>query len=124
MRHTVLLLLLCSFALSAQTLERAEALWHAHDYDGAKAVFEALLKANPKNADYRARYGDMFYERFNPADAQKLYEEALAIDPKTPRALLGMAQLLADNYDAKANDYASKALEADPKYFQALDLMA
>ena len=48
----------------------------------------------------------MFYERFNPVDAQKLYEEALAIDPKTPRALLGMAQLLADNYDAKANDFA------------------
>jgi len=122
--QAIAVLLLCSLSLSAQTLDRAEALWHAHDYDGAKAVFEALLKANPKNADYRARYGDMFYERFNPVDAQKLYEEALGIDPKTPRALFGMAQLLADNYDAKANDYASKALEADPKFYQAHELMA
>jgi tetratricopeptide (TPR) repeat protein len=119
-----LVLLLCVFSLSGQTIERAEALWHAHDYDNAKIVFEALLKANPKNAEYRARYGDMFYERFNPVDAQKLYEEALAIDVKNARALLGMAQLLGDNYDPKANDYAAKALEADPKLYQAHELMA
>jgi cellulose synthase operon protein C len=115
---------LCSLALSAQTIERAEALWHAHDYEAAKPVFEALLKANPKNADYRALYGEMFYERFNPTDAEKLYEEALAIDPKNARALMGMAQLAADSYDAKANDFASKALESDPKLYQAHELMA
>ncbi len=111
-------------SLSAQTIERAEALRKAHDYDNAKVAFEALLKANPKNADYRARYGEMFYERFNPADAQKLYEEALGLDPKNPRALMGMAQLAADNYDPKANDFAAKALEADPKFYQAHELMA
>lgn len=119
-----LLLVLCAASASAQTIERAEALWHAHDYEAAKPVFEALLKANPKNAEYRVLYGEMFYERFNPADAQKLYEEALAIDPKNAHALLGMAQLAADNYDAKANDFASKALESDPKLYQAHELMA
>jgi cellulose synthase operon protein C len=118
--------LCCAFALSAQTqtIERAEALRKAHDYDNAKVVFEALLKANPKNADYRARYGEMFYERFNPGDAQKLYEEALGIDPKNPRALMGMAQLAADNYDPKANDFAAQAIESDPKFYQAHELMA
>jgi cellulose synthase operon protein C len=119
-----LLLLVCLTGAFGQTIERAEQLRQAHDYDNAKVVFEALLKANPKNADYRARYGDMFYERFNPSDAQKLYEEALGIDPKNPRALMGMAQLAADNYDPKANDFAAKALEADPKYYQAHELMA
>ena len=109
-----LLLLFAATAFAQTTIERAEALRQAHDYDNAKVVFEALLKANPKNADYRARYGDMFYERFNPTDAQKLYEEALGIDPKNARALLGMAQLAADNYDPKANDFAAKAIESDP----------
>src|SRR5579863_10781604 len=85
----VVLAMVCAATSLAQTtIERAEALRQAHDYDNAKVVFEALLKANPKNADYRARYGEMFYERFNPADAQKLYEEALGIDPKNPRALM------------------------------------
>ena len=57
-------------------------------------------------------------------EAGKLYQEALAIDVKNARALLGMAQLLSDNYDPKANDYAGKALEADPKLYQAHELMA
>ncbi len=35
-----------------------------------------------------------------------------------------MAQIFADNYDAKANDYATKALESDPKLYQAHELMA
>ncbi len=118
------LLFLVALSASAQTIERAEALWHAHDYEGAKPIFEALLKANPKNAEYRALYGEMFYERFNPTDAEKLYEEALGIDPKNARALMGMAQLAADNYDAKANDFAGKALEANPKLYQAHELMA
>jgi cellulose synthase operon protein C len=124
MRLLAILALVCSFSLSAQTIERAEALRKAHDYDNAKVVFEALLKANPRNADYRARYADMFYERFNPSDAEKLYEEALGLDPKNPRALLGMAQLAADNYDPKANDFAAKAIESDPKFYQAHELMA
>jgi cellulose synthase operon protein C len=118
------LLLLLSAALPAQTLANAETLWRNHDYEGAKAAFEALLKANPKNADYRVRYGELFYERFNTPDAQKLYEEALALDPKNAHALLAEAQMAADEFDPKAGDLAAKALESDPKLYQAHELIA
>jgi tetratricopeptide (TPR) repeat protein len=118
------LLLILAAALPAQTLANAEALWRSHDYDGAKAAFEALVKANPKNAEYHVRYGDLFYERFNAEEAQKLYEEALTIDPKNAHAMLGEAQIVADNFDPKANDFATKALEYDPKLYQAHELMA
>ncbi|HTA47551.1 MAG TPA: tetratricopeptide repeat protein [Bryobacteraceae bacterium] len=118
------LLLACAFSLAAQTIERAEALWKAHDYDGANAAFKALVAAQPKNALARVRWGNLFYERFNAAEAGKLYEEALGIDPKNAPALLGEAQILADNYDPKANDLANKALESDPKLYQAHELMA
>jgi cellulose synthase operon protein C len=120
----LVLVLLSSFALFGQSIQRAEALWSAHDYDGANNEFKALVAANPKNADYRARWGNLFYERFNAMEAANLYQEALGIDVKNARALLGMAQLLADNYDPKANDYAARALEADPKLYQAHELMA
>ncbi len=121
--------LCCAFALQgqalqAQTIERAEALWRAHDYEGANNAFKALVAAQPKNANYRVRWGQLFYERFNPGEAQKLYEEALGIDPKNANALLGEAQLMADGYDAKAGDLATKALESDPKLYQAHELMA
>jgi cellulose synthase operon protein C len=115
---------LCSAGAYGQTLTRAEALWRAHDYTGANNEFKALVAANPKNAEYRARWGQLFYERFNTEEAGKLYQEALGIDPKNAQALLGMAQILGDNYDAKANDYAGKALEADSKLYQAHELMA
>src|SRR4051812_35641239 len=120
----ITLLLVCAAGVSAQTIERAEALWRAHDYEGANNAFKALVAAQPKNAGYRARWGQLFYERFNPGEAQKLYMEALEIDPKHAGALLGMGQILGDNYDGKASDYAMKALESDPKLFQAHELMA
>ncbi len=104
-----LLLLTATATLPAQTLQQAEALWHAHDYEGAKPVFEALLKAHPENAEYRVRYAQMFYERFNPTDAQKLYAEALKIDPKNADAILGMAQILADEFDSKGERIRSKS---------------
>ncbi|HWF07011.1 MAG TPA: tetratricopeptide repeat protein [Bryobacteraceae bacterium] len=124
MKARFLLILLCALPAFSQSLQRAEALWKAQDFDGAKNEFEALVKANPKNADYRVRYGNLFYERFNAPEAQKLYQEALEIDPKNARAIFGLAQLLADNYDPKVNEYATKALEADPKLFEAHELMA
>jgi cellulose synthase operon protein C len=111
-------------AMFGQTIQQAESLWRAHDYDGAKNAFEALVKANPKNADYRVRFGQLFYERFNATEAAKLFQEALGLDPKNAQAMLGMAQLAGDNYDAKANEFATKALEIDPKLYQAHELMA
>ena len=125
MKYLAVLLLLCSVsACSAQSLDRAESLWRNGDYKGAEAEFEALLKANPKNANVRVRFGDLFYERFNSPEAAKLYQEALEIDEKNAQALLGLARIMGDNYDAKANELATKALEADPKLYQAHELMA
>ena len=58
--------------------------------------------------NYRVRWGQLFYERFNPGEAQKLYEEALSIDPKNANALLGEAQIMARRFDAKASDLAPR----------------
>jgi len=83
----------------AGTLAQAEALWHAHDYINAGHAFEALLKAEPNNANYRVRYADLLAERFNAADAESLYQEALKLDPKNARAYLGLAEMYADGFD-------------------------
>src|SRR5437660_6827494 len=92
-------------------LARAEALWHAHDYEGANAAFKSLVAAHPENPDYRVQWGRLFFERFNPDEAQKLFGEALEIDPNHPGALLGMAEVLAEGYSGKANEFAEKALK-------------
>lgn len=105
-------------------LALAESLWKSGDFDGAKSAFEALLKAFPDNAHYRVRYGQLFAERFNPAEALKLYQEAATVDPKNALAFLYTAELLSDEFNPKATEAADKALELDPKLYHALEIKA
>jgi tetratricopeptide (TPR) repeat protein len=109
---------------SGITLATAETLWRNHDYQGANNAFKALVAEHPDNADYRVRWGQLFFERFTPDEAGKLYQEALEIDPKNPRAHLAIAELLAEDYNGKAAEEADKALELDPKLYRANELKA
>jgi len=111
-------------AVHAQTLERAETLWKRQQYDAANSEFRALVAAHPKNPDYRVRWGRLFLERFNAADAAKLFQEALEIKKDHPGALLGMALVAAEDFQGKAVDLAEQALAADPKLTEARVLLA
>lgn len=123
MKQACIFLLLLS-ACQAQSLQRAEALWKAHNYQEANNAFKALVAANPKNPDYRVRWGRLFLERFNPVDAGKLFEEALEIKKDHAGAMLGLALVAAESFEGKAADLAEKAIEADPKLFEARELLA
>ena len=119
-----ILLLICLEALPAQTLERAEALWKAHDYQGANALFRELVKAHPNNPEYKVRWGRLFLDHFQPNDAAALFFEALAIKKDDAGALLGLALVAADKFDGKAVELADQALVADPKLTEAHVLLA
>jgi cellulose synthase operon protein C len=123
-RAVLLSVLICLATLRGQTLEQAEALWKAHDYQGANAVFRDLVKAHPNNPDYRVRWGRLFLDHFQPNDAAQLFEEALAIKKDHPGALLGLALVAADNFEGKAVELAEQALAADPKLVEARVLLA
>jgi tetratricopeptide (TPR) repeat protein len=125
----LLLAILCAAAaLPAQfpvpTLDRAESLWKEHRYDESKNVFEALIAAHPRNAEYRVRFGRLFLERFNGPEAAKLFNEALEIEPKQAGALLGLALVAAEGFEAQASYFAQRALEADPHMVAARELLA
>lgn len=105
-------------------LAQAEALWRAQNFTAAGSAFEALLKAEPNNAQYRVRYADLLAERFNGADAESLYQEALKIDPKNAQAYMGLAELYADGFDNQAVECATTALEIDPKLYHADEILA
>ena len=105
-------------------LDRANSLWKQHLYKDANDQFRALVTANPDNPDYKARWGELYLERFQLEDASALFNEALEIRKDHPRALLGLARIAAEDFDHKASELAEKALEADPKLYQARELMA
>ncbi len=120
----VLAFLILPIFAFGQTLDRAESLWRARDYQGANAQFAALVKQNPKNADYRVRWGRLLLERFNRADSMALFSEALTISPKHAGALLGLALVAEQSFDDKAAGFAQQALETDPNSVEARALLA
>ena len=116
--------LLFTALLPAQTLQQAEALWKARKYQDANNEFRALVAKNPKNADYRVRWGRMYLEHWQADEASKLFQEALQIKENHPGALLGLALVGAENFDSRAEAMAKKALEQDPKLLEAQELLA
>ncbi|MGH9658746.1 MAG: tetratricopeptide repeat protein [Bryobacteraceae bacterium] len=118
------LILVCASAAAAQTIERAEQLWRAKNYVSANDAFRALCEKNPKNADYRVRWGRLLLERFNKADAAELFREALEVQKDHAGALYGLALVMAEDFDSKAVELAEKALAADPKMYPARELLA
>ena len=153
MKPTAILCALAALPLSAQTLDqcramrhhgqlaqaqtcfghlanasdpylRAEGLWGIEAYKEANDQFRDVIKANPKNAEYRVQWGLLFLERFVPNEATGLFNEALKIDKNNADAYLGLAKVAAQDYGSKAVEFAQKAAELNPKLFEAHELLA
>jgi tetratricopeptide (TPR) repeat protein len=117
------LLVIC-VTLAAQTLDQAEALWKARRYQQANEVFKALVAGHPENAHYRVRWGRLYLDHWQPAEANGLFDEALKLDPKSAEAALGKALVAADSFAGEAAELARKTLELDPKLVEAQELLA
>ena len=103
---------------------QAEGFWFLRDYQTANNAFRAAVKLHPQDPNLRVRWGLMYLEHWQPADAQDLFEEALKIKDDYAPALLGLAKVAADSYDGKAAELAERALKSDPKLFEARELLA
>ncbi len=103
---------------------RAEGDWGLGEYDDANREFRAAVGEDDRSALYRLRWGLLLHERFNDADAEDLFKEALMRNPKEARAYLGLALVSADGFDDHAIDWARKALAADSHLVAAHELLA
>jgi len=103
---------------------KAEGLWGLRDYFPANDAFRDAVKAKPKDANLKVRWGMLYVENSLPGDAADLFKEALEIDPNNARALYGMALVASDAFEGNAADFAEKALKADPNLVEARELLA
>jgi tetratricopeptide (TPR) repeat protein len=103
---------------------RAEGYWGLEMYQQANDQFRAAVAQSDSSALYRVRWGRLLHERFNNTDADNLFKEALARDPRNAQAYLGLALVSADGFDNAAIQWGAKALELDPKLVEAHELMA
>jgi tetratricopeptide (TPR) repeat protein len=113
-----------ALAQGRDAAQQAEAYWALGDYNTANDRFRSAVAANPKDPGVRVRWGRMFYERGQKKDAAQLYEEALELAPDFPPALVGTAYLASAGFESKAVELAEKALEKDPKLFEAREMLA
>jgi tetratricopeptide (TPR) repeat protein len=109
---------------SADPYLRAEGFWGLEQYDQANEMFRVAVAQPGSKALYRVRWGLLLHDRFNNKEAVDLFNEALQQDPANPQAYLGLALVSADGFDSKAGEYATKALELDPKLLEAHELIA
>jgi tetratricopeptide (TPR) repeat protein len=122
--HLILLTLLFSLLLPAQTLDEAKALQKAHRYLDANEVFKKLVADHPDNAAYRVAWGRLYLEHWQPDVAEDLFKEALKIKPDDAGALLGQALIQAAGFGGGAGELAHKALKSDPHLVEAQELLA
>jgi tetratricopeptide (TPR) repeat protein len=120
----ILALVLLASLLPAQTLQQAEALWKTRRYQDANAMFRELVAREPRNPEIRVRWGRMFLEHWQADEADRLFTEALELNPADAGALLGKALVAAEFYAGSAAEFAQRALRSDPKLVEAQELLA
>lgn len=94
-----ILLLLAQLTAQPQT---GEALIAQSKWSEAAAVFEELTRADASDAASWAALGLAYFNLGRIADASAAYEEALALDTKSPRAIVGVARVAIARGDAKS----------------------
>ena len=116
----------CFTALSrnANPAIAAEGYWGLNDYQQANALFRTAADRDKTSADVRVRWGMLFLERFNPQEAANLFQEALTIDSNNAGAYLGLAKTAAQGFENKAEEFARKAIQLNPKLVPAQEFLA
>ena len=116
----------CFTALSrsANPAIAAEGYWGLDDYQQANASFRAAAARDKRSANVRVRWGMLFLERFNPQEAANLFQEALLIDSNNADAYLGLAKTASQGFENKAEEFAKKAIQLNPKLVSAQEFLA
>jgi tetratricopeptide (TPR) repeat protein len=102
----------------------AEVAWKLGDKKRANESFKSAFAQFPKDADLRVSWGRLFLDTYNRPEAQKLFKEALELDPKHAGAYLGLGLVAAEGFESAAVEHAKKALEIDPNLTEAHTLLA
>ena len=130
----------------------ALASWLMGSFHDANSLFNEATRSNPNNLEAHVLWGDLFLEKYNAADAERSYQDALDINSRYIGALVGIANvvgderalqralainpnsvpametygqlLLANGRDDEAQDYFSKVLALNPESLKTLSVLA
>lgn len=81
----------------------AEAAWAIGDAKGANDLFREAVRAQPRNVALRLRWGELYLDTHQHAEAYKLFQEAQQLDPKNAWAQIAIADVLLRDYQKEAD---------------------
>jgi tetratricopeptide (TPR) repeat protein len=89
---------------------RAEAAWALKDLQAANNWFKEAMRLDPADVATRVRWGDLYADSHQDAEAMNIYREALELDESNDFALLGAARVLAGSFDDAASAFLKPLL--------------
>lgn len=93
----------------------ALASWLTDNFHDANSLFNEATRVNPNNLEAHVLWGDLFLEKYNAAEAERSYQQALDINSRYTRALVGIAQVVGDERALQ------RALAINPNSVPALE---
>jgi tetratricopeptide (TPR) repeat protein len=102
----------------------AEGFWGVGDFRSANDSFRAAVKLRDADPAPRVRWGRMYLDHWQASEASGLFAEALKINENYAPALLGAALVAGEQFEGAAIKSAEKALAADPKLYEADEVIA
>ena len=106
--------------MSKTRVQKALALQKSGKSDEAAALYRAVLKDDPENADAWHLLGLVAGERRQPEEALKLIRKALSLRPESPFFHHNLAGFLGQTGDLEAaRSHFRKAIELKPDYAEA-----
>lgn len=91
-------------------------------YHEANDAYRRAHNADPQDVQNLFQWAELFREKYNEADAQRTYEEALEINPHRADLLVGYARSFGSF--EKQEELARQALKENPRGVDALVLLA
>ncbi|MBM3819461.1 MAG: tetratricopeptide repeat protein [Acidimicrobiia bacterium] len=105
-------------------LRLAEASRALGEFRQANDYYREASRQSPGNAEVETGWGELFVEKYDPANAMQSFQAALKANQSYAPALLGMARATVDNNPAASKQLAEKALAINNNYVPAHLLVA
>lgn len=102
----------------------ARACVYLERFHDANRLFGEAVKQKPEDWTLYLPWGDLFLEKYNHAEAQAVFMEALKQNPDCAPALLGLASAQAAENIAAAFRHAERALQLNPNSPRTRTLLA
>src|SRR5687767_6358437 len=93
-------------------------------FKDALRAYDAAIAADSGNVEARVELGEMFLEKYNSPDARQMFAGVLRENSSQPRALLGMARVLAFDGTPGADSLVRRSLAVNARLAEARLMLA